>query len=56
MAREDLTGISRFLSTFHYLKGSRIIMKDLDSLKVKVSRIMTRNLITVAFAAQWMKL
>ena len=47
MAGEALIGISRFLSTFRYLKGSRIIMKDLDSLTVKVSRIMTRNLITV---------
>jgi CBS domain-containing protein len=48
MDGEALIGISRFLSTFRYLKGSRIIMKDLDSLKVKVSRIMTKNLITVA--------
>jgi len=48
MTRKAFIGISRFLSTFRHLKRSRIIMKDLDHLKVKVSRIMTKNLITVS--------
>jgi CBS domain-containing protein len=36
------------MSEVHLLKGAMIMMKDLTAVNVKVSRIMTRNLITVS--------